>query len=65
MAWEIMRILSSEEMEQWAVLSWSIWNACNDLIHNGADPNPFSIFEAGVGLLCEFKQGPGDVSYEG
>ncbi len=53
---KLVRMLSSEELEVWAVLSWSIWNARNAWIHEGVDPNPILVYEKGLGFLKEFKQ---------
>ncbi|KAJ8641777.1 hypothetical protein MRB53_018471 [Persea americana] len=50
----LMEVLSREELEEWAVLSWSIWNARNSFIHNGTQVCPPAIFDKGMSLLHEF-----------
>ncbi|KAJ8628306.1 hypothetical protein MRB53_021613 [Persea americana] len=51
----LMEMMSREELEEWAVLSWSIWNASNSFIHNGAQVCPPVIFDKGMSLLHEFQ----------
>ena len=46
--------LPKEDLENWAAISWSIWNARNPLIHEGIEPNPYNIVDKGKDLLHKF-----------
>ena len=52
----LVEFLSKEELEEWAILSWSIWNARNSALFEGVKISPVTIFEKGMGLLQEFQR---------
>ena len=43
------------ELEGWAIVSWSIWNARNRYIHEGIQACPSDIVDKGLGVLQEFQ----------
>ena len=52
----LTKVLSKEELENWVVLTWSILNARNSLIHEGTNPKPYRIIDKCLGMLRDFHQ---------
>uniref|UniRef100_A0A2N9GD29 Reverse transcriptase domain-containing protein n=1 Tax=Fagus sylvatica TaxID=28930 RepID=A0A2N9GD29_FAGSY len=48
--------LKKEEVENWAVVAWSLWNARNRWIHEGVQSSLESIVDRGVSLLRDYKR---------
>ena len=48
--------LKKEEVEIWAVVAWSLWNARNRWIHEGVQSSLEFIVDKGVSLLRDYKR---------
>ena len=53
---DLVKSLPREELEEWALLSWSIWNAQNSFIHEKSSIRPMVVYEKSLDLLKDFKQ---------
>ena len=51
------RILESCELERWAILAWSIWNARNKFYFEHKQVHPSLILNGAYGLLDEYTNG--------
>ena len=47
--------LSKQELETWAVIACSIWNARNKVYFEQFQPHPQIIWEGAIGLLEEYQ----------
>ena len=50
------RILDSFELERWAILAWSIWNAHNKFYFEHKQIHPSLILNGAYGLLDEYQR---------
>ena len=50
------RILESCELERWAILAWSIWNARNKFYFEHKQVHPSLILNGAYGLLDEYQR---------
>ena len=50
------RILDSCELERWAILAWSIWNARNKFYFEHKQVHPSLILDGAYGLLDEYQR---------
>jgi hypothetical protein len=55
MLW-ILKNLSKEEVEEWALISWAIWSARNRFIFEGHQQSPQHIRSEALLLLREYHQ---------
>ena len=48
--------LSQQELEQWAVTTWAIWNARNKYYFEHIQTHPKSILDGAIGFLQEYQR---------
>ena len=53
---ELMDVLTSNEMEVWAIVSWAIWNARNRYLFDRKQTHPSDIFRGAMTLLQEYQR---------
>ena len=53
---DLVNFLSSEELEEWAMLSWSIWKAHNSFIHENSRIHSMAVYQKSLDLLKDFQQ---------
>ncbi|KAK9993078.1 hypothetical protein SO802_022781 [Lithocarpus litseifolius] len=56
LAWTLVEKLSREELETWAMVAWSIWNARSRLQFEAAQTPPQIILKGAVSLLEEYQR---------
>lgn len=52
----LMEVLQVDELEKWAVTTWSLWNARNKFIHEGIQSQPESIVDREASLRSDFQK---------
>ena len=53
---ELMGVLTTKELEVWAIVSWSIWNACNGYLFDKKQSQPVDILQGALSLLQEYQR---------
>ena len=53
---ELMAVLSTKELEVWAMVSWSIWNARNRCIFDKKQIQPCEILRGAMTLLQDYQR---------
>ena len=48
---ELMGVLTTKELEVWAIVSWSIWNARNRYLFDKKQSQPADILQGVLSLL--------------
>ena len=56
LARELMEVLTTEEMEVWAIVSWAIWNARNRYLFDKKQAQPNDILRGAMTLLHEHQR---------
>lgn len=52
---ELMVVLTTKELEVWATISWSIWNARNRYLFAKKQSQPLDILQGVLSLLQEYQ----------
>ena len=52
----LMAVLSTKEMEVWATVSWSIWNARNRCLFDKKQTQPCDILRGAMTLLQDYQR---------
>ena len=53
---ELMVVLKTKELEVWATVSWSIWNARNRYLFDKKQSQPSDILQGALSLLQEYQR---------
>ena len=53
---ELMVVLKTKELEVWATVSWSIWNARNRYLFDKKQSQPSDILHGALSLLREYQR---------
>ena len=53
---ELIEVLSTKELEVWAVVSWSIWNARNKWLFDRKQTQPCDILRGAMNLLQDYQR---------
>lgn len=53
---ELMAVLTSNEMEVWAIVSWAIWNARNKYLFDRKQTHPRDILRGAMTLLQDYQR---------
>ena len=53
---ELMGVLTTKELEVWAIVSWSIWNARNRYLFDKKQSQPADILQGVLSLLQEYQR---------
>ena len=53
---ELVVILTTKELEVWATVSWSIWNARNRYLFDKKQSQPSDILQGALLLLQEYQR---------
>ena len=53
---ELMGVLTTKELEVWAIVSWSIWNARNRYLFDKKQSQPADILQGALSLLQEYQR---------
>ena len=56
LARKLMKVLTTEEMEVWAIVSWAIWNARNRYLFDKKQAQPNDILQGAMTLLHEYQR---------
>ena len=56
LARKVMKVLTTEEMEVWAIVSWAIWNARNRYLFDKKQAQPNDILQGAMTLLHEYQR---------
>ena len=52
---QMLERLSSKEFELWAMIAWSLWNACNRVQFWSTQSHPEEIFKQAMSLMEEYQ----------
>ena len=53
---ELVYVLSTKELEVWATVSWSIWNARNRCLFDKKQTQPCDIWRSAMTLLQDYQR---------
>ena len=51
----MMQSLTQDELEQWGMITWAIWNACNKHFFKDIQTHPEAILRSAKSLMHEYQ----------